>query len=107
MNEPKPIALLDPLPREMDLMFTPEMMAELTRLVDLEPAPGSDSYERPTAAEIDAILPQATYVIGQTDLHRSASKEPPSCKRSSTSRVISCPTLTTSTASATTSTFFR
>jgi len=70
MNEPKPIALLDPAPREMDLMFTPEMLDELTGLVDLQPAPGSGSYERPSDAEIDAILPQATYVIGQTDLPR-------------------------------------
>lgn len=70
MADNRPIALLDPAPREMELMFTEENLKRLTDLVELRPGPGEDNYESPTIEQIDEILPEATYVIGQTDLPR-------------------------------------
>lgn len=66
----RPIALLDPDPRSIELMFSPEMFRQLQDLIDLRPGPDSTSYQHPTPQEIDTILPDATYVIGQTDLPR-------------------------------------
>ena len=68
MNTRKPIALLDPSPRTMELMFRPAQLEELMSLVELRPAPGESDYQEPTPARIEEILPEATYVIGQTDL---------------------------------------
>src|SRR6056297_1935227 len=76
----KPIALLDPAPRTMELMFRPETMEELQSLVELRPGPDSSTYQRPTAAEIDAILPDAAYVIGQTALPRDRLERAPQLK---------------------------
>lgn len=70
MKTTRPVALLDPDPRSMEIMFRPEAMKELTKLIDLSPGPGEENYQKPTSEEIDKILPEAEYVIGQTDLPR-------------------------------------
>ncbi len=75
-----PIALLDPSPRRMELIFRPDRFEELQSLVQLKPGPGDPHYQKPTPVEIDAILPEATYVIGQTDMPQSRLKSAPHLK---------------------------
>ncbi len=66
MANKKPIALMDPSPRTVDLIFRQEDYRQLRELVELKPLDG----HQPTAAEVDAILPEATFVVGQTALPR-------------------------------------
>lgn len=68
MTESKPIALLDPDPRSIEIMFTQETFQMLSELVQLKPGRTERNYQSPTQEEIDMILPEAAYVIGQTDL---------------------------------------
>lgn len=70
MKNAKPIVLLDPAPRSTELMFRPTVREKLERLVDIRPTPGTPTFEAPTDAEIEVILPEARYLIGQTDLPR-------------------------------------
>lgn len=76
----RPIALLDPDPRSMELMFTEETRSKLDELVEVRPGSHAVTYQHPTQDEVDAILPQATYVIGQTDLPRERLKRAPKLK---------------------------
>lgn len=64
----RPIALLDPAPREMAQMFTQERREELESLVDLQPDAARRGERGSTKEEIEEILSHARYVIGQTDL---------------------------------------
>ena len=66
MSDGKPLVLSDPLPRTFDLMFTPEDLAELksfARLVHHEETRMPDDM-------VDQHLPEADFVMGQTDLPR-------------------------------------
>jgi len=80
VSSTRPLAILDPAPREMALMFRPDRMEELQRLVRLAPGPGEGEYENPSAETIDSLLPEATYVIGQTDLPRERLERAPNLR---------------------------
>jgi len=64
MRTEKPIALVDPAPREIPRIFLPQDLEDLRTLVELRPA----DLRKPSADQIDEILEQATFVIGQTEL---------------------------------------
>jgi phosphoglycerate dehydrogenase-like enzyme len=66
MANAKPVALMDPAPRTADLIFRTEDLRGLSGLVELRPGDG----HAPAPAEVDAILPEAMFVIGQTPLPR-------------------------------------
>ena len=66
MSPPMGSALLDPAPREMSLMFRERTLERLKSLVRFLP----DDSEHPSQAQIDEALPEADFVIGQTDLPR-------------------------------------
>ncbi len=66
MAKAKAVALMDPAPRTIDDIFRSEDYRELGGMVNLKPGGGRG----PTSAEVDAILPEATFVIGQTPLPR-------------------------------------
>ncbi|MDA3948331.1 MAG: NAD(P)-dependent oxidoreductase [Spirochaeta sp.] len=76
----KPITLLDPSPREVKLMFQPGVLEQLQEMVELRPGPEMHTYQHPTPEEVDAILPETTYVIGQTDLPRERLETAPRLK---------------------------
>lgn len=76
MQGSKPVALMDPAPRTVELIFTPEDYRELAAIVDIRPKGDA----KPTAAEIDSILQEATFVIGQTDLPRERLEGAPRLK---------------------------
>ncbi len=61
----KPVALVDPDPRDIRMIFLPEDLKDLQAAVELRPA---DWSRKPTASQIDEILKDATFVIGQTEL---------------------------------------
>ena len=63
----KPIALMDPSPREIPAIFLPQDLADLQGLVQLEPG---DGRQKPDPRQIDEILPRAMFVIGQTEIQR-------------------------------------
>jgi len=60
----KPLAIFDPHPRAMDLLFSPEDMRRLKSLVRLSVWEGS----RMPAAQLDPKLPDAMFLVGQADL---------------------------------------
>lgn len=62
----KPMALVDPHPRTLELLFSPGDLKRLKSLVRLVTWEGS----RMPAAMVDRHLPGATVLIGQTDLPR-------------------------------------
>jgi len=62
----KPMALVDPHPRTLELLFSPEDLKRLKSLVRLRGWEGS----RMPAEMVDRYLPEATVLIGQTDLPR-------------------------------------
>lgn len=62
----KPRALLDPHPRTLELLFTPEDLGRLKSLVSMTVWEGS----RMPAEMVETHLPTAFAVIGQTDLPR-------------------------------------
>ena len=71
-----PIALVDPQPRSLDMIFLPHELEELRGMVQLLPR----EARKPSPAEIGEILQQATFVIGQTDMPKerlAVSAEPP------------------------------
>lgn len=49
-------------------------------IVDLRPGPDDSNFEKPTSSDVNAILPEATYVIGQTDLPRDRLESAPHLK---------------------------
>ena len=63
----KPIALVDPSPREIPAIFLPQDLADLKGLVEMEPADGQQKLD---PRQVDEILPRATFVIGQTEIQR-------------------------------------
>jgi phosphoglycerate dehydrogenase-like enzyme len=62
----KPLALVDPHPRTLELLFAPEDLKRLKSLVRMTVWEGS----RMPAERVDAHLADASVVIGQTDLPR-------------------------------------
>ena len=63
MKKNKPIILIDPFPRTMNLMFSPQQLKYLSNHFDLVNAPSKNKrnfYEK--------YLPIASYIIGQPDL---------------------------------------
>lgn len=72
----KPIALVDPSPRDIAAIFLPRDLADLKGLVDLEPGEGQqklapgDGQQKLDPRQVDEILPRATFIIGQTDMPR-------------------------------------
>jgi phosphoglycerate dehydrogenase-like enzyme len=80
MEKTRPIALFDPFPRSEEIMFLPKTFKSLTKLVELKPGPDDVNYQAPAPAQIDSILQEATYVIGQTDLPRARLEAAPNLK---------------------------
>lgn len=69
----KPVAICDPWPRSLDLMFTASDLSRLHGLVDLVT---SDERQMP-ADKVDRTLPEAVFVLGQTDLpHERLARAP-------------------------------
>lgn len=62
----KPLAIVDPHPRTLELLFSPDDLARLKSLLSLVVHEGS----RMPAAMVEQHLPEAAVVIGQTDLPR-------------------------------------
>ncbi|MFW5843679.1 MAG: hydroxyacid dehydrogenase [Spirochaetota bacterium] len=65
-KDSRPAMLLDPAPRSLALMFRPEALTELRSLVRLVP----DEAGAPTVAQVESLLPDVEYIMGQTDLDR-------------------------------------
>ncbi len=59
-----PTALVDPLPRALQMIFLPRELEELRLLVQLLPR----DFQKPSPAQIEEILKEATFLIGQTDM---------------------------------------
>ena len=59
-----PTALVDPAPRSLEAIFLPRELEELRTQVNLLP----DDLQKPSPAQVDEILPEATFVIGQTEM---------------------------------------
>jgi phosphoglycerate dehydrogenase-like enzyme len=59
-----PTALVDPAPRSLEAIFLPRELEELRAQVTLLP----QGLEKPSPAQIEQILPEATFVIGQTEM---------------------------------------
>jgi phosphoglycerate dehydrogenase-like enzyme len=59
-----PLILVDPLPRTLDMICAPDVRARLEALGRLEVAEAAPM----DAARVDALLPEAIAVLGQTDL---------------------------------------
>ncbi|HZB76704.1 MAG TPA: NAD(P)-dependent oxidoreductase, partial [Solirubrobacteraceae bacterium] len=59
-----PLILVDPLPRTLDMICAPAVRARLEALGRLEVAEAAPM----DAARVDALLPEAIAVLGQTDL---------------------------------------
>ncbi len=66
MATEKPVILSDPSPRTLDLIFTP---ADLDALRGLATVVNHDDGRMPDAL-VEEYLPQASFVLGQTDLPR-------------------------------------
>jgi phosphoglycerate dehydrogenase-like enzyme len=60
----RPLILVDPLPRTLPMIFAPDVRARLEALGRLEVS--DDAPMDP--ARVDALLPEAVAVVGQTDL---------------------------------------
>jgi phosphoglycerate dehydrogenase-like enzyme len=59
-----PTALVDPAPRDLRVIFLPHELEELRAQVELLPR----DLHAPSPSEIDEILKDATFVIGQTEM---------------------------------------
>lgn len=72
----KPVALCDPWPRSLDLMFT---APDLARLNDMVTLITSDEQTMP-AEMVDQHLPDAMFLLGQTDMPRERLDMAPNLK---------------------------
>jgi phosphoglycerate dehydrogenase-like enzyme len=59
-----PTALVDPAPRSLEVIFLPRELEELRAQVRLLP----EDLHKPSPAQADEILKEATFLIGQTDM---------------------------------------
>ena len=87
----RPLIIVDPLPRTLDMICAPDVRARLEALGRLEVA---DAAPMP-AARVDGSCPTPSPSIGQTDLPAERLARAGACGSSSTSRATSCPTWTT------------
>ena len=70
------IILVDPLPRTLDLILTPDMRARLEALGELV-----ISEDKPMPAEqVDALLPETVLIFGQTDMPKERLDRAPKLK---------------------------
>ncbi len=72
----KPVLILDPHPRPVDQNITPEAMTRLTSFFDVKSWTG----EPMPSYELEKHLPEATVIIGQTDLPSERLKHAPKLK---------------------------
>ncbi len=72
----RPAVLVDPSPRTLGLMFRKEDEAELRRIARLLP----EGRENPGESDIDRILPEVEYVLGQTGLPKARLDQAPKLK---------------------------
>lgn len=72
----RPVILVDPLPRTLDLIMTPDVRARLDALGDV-----TLSEDRPmTDAQIDALLPETALIFGQTAMPKERLERAPNLK---------------------------